>query len=517
MLTQLLSPSRRASARVRPHLEARRVMMVTPPSVFLLDERVFISLGILKVAAVLEQAGHAVEFLDLSGIENFTEVVEAHLGTSAATIAAITTTTPQLPAVARIVAEIRRLRPSMRIVLGGPHVTLVHAAVKQEKKRGMIGRAHRAFAMLSGLVDVLVSGDGEEAIFLAIADDATHFIDADDHRSELFMDNDAYEASPMPARHLVDVPSYRYTIEGHAATTLIAQLGCPFKCSFCGGRAAKSLRMIRSRTTESVIREMEHLHETYGFTGFNFFDDELNVNKGLVDLMNAVADLQARLGVEFRLRGFVKAELFTEEQAEAMHRAGFRWLLCGFEAANPRILENIEKRATLEDNTRVVEICRTYGLKVKALMSVGHAGESEASIRDVERWLVDVQVDEFDVTVITTYPGCPYYDEAVPHVALPDVWTYTAKKSGDRLHAYDVDFTKVADYYKGDPEGGYTSYVFTDHLTPKEIVALRDDVESSVRKKLGIPFNAASPARRYEHSMGQSPLPAFVLRTSEKR
>ena len=58
MLTQLLSPARRKSQHVRPVLSPKRVTLITPPSIFLLDERVFMSLGILKVAAVLEKAGH---------------------------------------------------------------------------------------------------------------------------------------------------------------------------------------------------------------------------------------------------------------------------------------------------------------------------------------------------------------------------------------------------------------------------------------------------------------------------
>src|SRR5262245_48312283 len=66
---------RRSSAPVRP----QSVCMVIPPSSFLLDERVFMSLGILKVAAVLERAGHSVEMLDLSGIKNYVEAFEAHL------------------------------------------------------------------------------------------------------------------------------------------------------------------------------------------------------------------------------------------------------------------------------------------------------------------------------------------------------------------------------------------------------------------------------------------------------
>jgi anaerobic magnesium-protoporphyrin IX monomethyl ester cyclase len=199
-----------------------------------------------------------------------------------------------------------------------------------------------------------------------------------------------------------------------------------------------------------------------------------------------------------------------------MHRAGFRWILCGFEAASPRILDNINKRATLEDNNRVVEIARKHDLKVKALMSCGHPRETEESVRAIHDWLIAARPDDFDCTVITTYPGTPYYDEAVEHPSLDDVWTHTCKRSGDRLHAYDVDFTRVAEYYKGDPDGGYHSYVFTDSLTGEQLVKLRDWVERSAREKLGIPFNAGKPAVRYEHSMGQgiNTLPAFVLRTS---
>jgi anaerobic magnesium-protoporphyrin IX monomethyl ester cyclase len=513
---QISPASLAARSRLRAMASHAPVVLITPPSIFLLDERVFMSLGILKVAAVLEQAGFAVEFLDLSGIQNFLDAVEQHVRHSRAKIVALTTTTPQLPAATKIVERIRAVRPDMRVVLGGPHVTLVHSAVKMERRAGRIARGHRALAKLETLFDVLVSGDGESAIFEAIAEGAPKLIDADDPKGPLFMTHASYDASPHPARHLVDVPSYRYTIDGHRAASLIAQLGCPFACSFCGGRNSNMLRRIRTRTTASVVAEIEALHLAHGFTGFMMYDDELNVNKNLVELMDAVAELQQRLGVEFRLRGFVKAELFTAEQAKAMYRAGFRWILCGFEAASPRILENINKKATVEDNTRVVQICHEHGLKVKALMSVGHAGESEESIRAVHDWLIDVKPDDFDCTVITTYPGTPYYDEAVPHETLPDVWTYTCKKTGDRLHSLDVDYTQVADYYKGDPDGGYTSYVHTDHLTGEAIVKLRDWVEAEVRSKLGIPFNPGAPAVRYEHSMGQgvNALPPFILRTT---
>ena len=76
-----------------------------------------------------------------------------------------------------------------------------------------------------------------------------------------------------------------------------------------------------------------------------------------------------------------------------------------------------------------------------------------------------------------------------------------------------VDYREVAEYYKGIP-GEYTSYVYTDHLSADELVKLRDWLEGDVRTKLGIPYNTAASAVRYEHSMGQGIIPPNILRSS---
>jgi anaerobic magnesium-protoporphyrin IX monomethyl ester cyclase len=335
-------------------------------------------------------------------------------------------------------------------------------------------------------------------------------LDGDDRKGSLFMSEEFYETTAYPARHLVDMASYHYSIEGHNATSLIAQLGCPFSCGFCGGRNSSSLRIIRTRSAESIVAELEHLYRTYGYTGFMFYDDKLNVNPSLISLMNSISDLQERLGVAFRLRGFIKAELFTDEQAMAMYRAGFRWLLCGFEAAHPRILKNIEKRATCEDNTRAVNIAKKNGLKVKALMSIGHLCEMDETVSAIGDWLIEMDVDEFDCTIITTYPGTPYYDLSVPNSTEPGIWTYTVR-SGDRLHSRDVDFSTTSDFYKGIPGGGYQAFVYTDYLSSDELVTLRDSIELEVRTKLAIPFGQSRAALQCEHSMGQG-LPDVILR-----
>ena len=484
------------------------ICLIIPPSPFLLDERVFMSLGILRVAAVLENSGYDIEVLDLSGIENYLDVVEDYIRKEPSRVFCLTSTTPQMPNTAQIASRIKGLRPSAKLILGGPHPTLTWAAAKKEHKAGVMGRARRAAQELYLKFDTIVAGDGEQAIFRAL--ETSGVVDADDMKSDLFLTNEALNHLPFPARHLVDLDSYHYSIDGERATSLICQLGCPFGCGFCGGRASPMLRRVRTRTTENVVAELRHLYTQYGYKGFMLYDDELNVNPQMVPMMNAISDLQEELGCEFKLRGFIKSQLFTETQARAMYRAGFRWILTGFESGSPRILENIQKRATREENTRCVDIARSVGLKVKALMSMGHPGESLETIAETKSWLLENKPEDFDVTIITPYPGSPYYDDAKEENGA---WVYTYPATGDRLYAKEVDYFKTADYYKGDPNGGYVSYVWTDSLSSDQLVLERDRLEREVRTKLQIPFYPSSPAMRFEHSMGQG-LPEKILRKS---
>jgi hypothetical protein len=86
------------------------VCLVTPPSAFLLDERVFVSLGVLKVAASLEAHGYRVTHLDFSGVENYLTALSNYLADCDDLAIGITPTTPQLPAVTKIARAIREQR-----------------------------------------------------------------------------------------------------------------------------------------------------------------------------------------------------------------------------------------------------------------------------------------------------------------------------------------------------------------------------------------------------------------------
>lgn len=508
-----------------------QITLITPPSTFLLDERMFPNLGILKVGSALERAGWEVTHLDLSGYKNFGKVVADYAQTATSNLFGLTATSPQLPATVEIAAAIRSTRPDAKVILGGPHPTLVYAARRLECKQNRFSRAHRAAQRLEKLFDVVVCGDGEEAIFEACNPNCSQVIDADGfvsngHKSLLFLTPKQLEDSAYPARHLIDLESYNFSIDGVRASSIIAQLGCPFNCGFCAGRNSPTLRNIRTRSSEHIVAEMVHMYRTYGIRGFMFYDDEQNLpSKGkdqFVELCELMTKTQRDLGTTWRLRGNVKSQLFTEDQAQAMYEAGYRKVLIGFESGSPRILHNIQKRATQDDNTRCMEIAHKHKLQVKALMSFGHPGESRQTIDETRRWLQAVKPGEADFTIITPYPGSPYYDDAVPIELTSGVegFVYTCKDNGDRLYQVELDYVTESDYYKGDPNALVISHVWTDDLTPEDLVRERNLTEEIIRGGLGIPYHRQSEpldceAINYGHSMGQtSILPTRMVRVT---
>ena len=470
-----------------------KIHLIMPPSPFLLDEKVFMSLGVLKIAAVLEPY-YDVNVIDLSGDKDYINTIKQYVNEDA--LFGITTTTPQLPNVVEINRVLKQY--NKRVILGGPHVTLINSAYKNEKNKNVIGRATKSMNQLKNEFDTLVCGDGELAIFKAINGDK--YVDADDVKSDLFLKDEQFDALPFPARHLIDVNSYKFTINGVRGLSLISQLGCPFNCGFCSGRNSPTFRKIRNRSVDNIIKEIDLLYKTYDVKAFMFYDDELNLNSSIYSLLKELIKYQQQHNVEFLLRGCIKSELFNETQADLMSKAGFKKLLVGFESGSDKILKNINKKATKAENTRCIEIAKKYGIGIKALMSIGHPGESNETIQETYEWLLSSKPDEFDVTIITVIPGSKYYDDSV--MVEDGIWKYTT--NGDTLYSVEVDNFTQYEYYKGIP-GNYNSFVYTDYITREKLVESRDWLEKSVLDKLNIQKVLNTNSSLYEHSMGQMP------------
>jgi len=441
-----------------------------------MDEKVFVALGILRVASSLEKNGYEVKVLDLADIEAWEHEIDCTV--SRYDMVGITSTTPQIPIVTKI-AEYINCTHKKPVILGGPHATVVVGAYKRELKNNINSRATVEIDRLKKVFNHIVCGDGEFSILAIMEGHDSQILDSE-LNDAWYLTDEKYNCLDFPARHLIDLESYHYEIDGVKATNLICQMGCPFNCNFCSGRQSKTFRKIRSRDISSVMNEIDFLYKTYGYKGFMFYDDELNLNrKSFLVLLKALVDYQKSNNVEFNLRGFTRADLLTQEQADKMYEAGFKWLLTGFESGSDEMLINMNKQNTVADNTRTCTIAKNAGLKVKALMSMGHPGESLETIKETENWVKLVRPDEVDITIISTYPGTPYYDD-VKWDRDRNAWKYIHPETGDVLYSLDVDYIKDSVFYKSDPNN-YESFVFTDYLSCQDLVDERRKLEFSLR------------------------------------
>lgn len=298
--------------------------------------------------------------------------------------------------------------------------------------------------------------------------------------------------------------SYRYSLMGVKGTSMMLSQGCPYNCSFCCGRLVPYYRRVRVREIDSVVSEMRHLVDIYGIKSVMAFDDEVNLlNEPLLEFCNKIKPL----GMKFR--AFVKANLFNDIQAEAMANAGFVEVCTGVEAGDDRILGIIDKQTTRAINKRFVETARKHGMRAKAFCSLGHPGENLESARNLQSWIIEAEPDDFDVTVITIYPGTPIWAGRQFYGTSSDghtICSYTkhSKKpaeDGATLFFEELDYSKEFAFYKGRPKE-YVSHVWTPDLSPSDLTKVRDEIEDAARTALGIPYPKRFSGDQFEHSMG---------------
>ena len=411
-----------------------RTVLINPPGSYLIDQKVFPPLGLLTVAQAWKAQGDDVEVIDMADvgeipIDNYKKVRYG-----------ITCITPNMPSVKKICDSLKHAIKNPLIYLGGPHITVTGSASCERSKI--------EWNRLKEITPNLWTG------------------------SIITNQNEI-----LPLRSAVDLESYHYKIDGEKATSIITQTGCPYNCGFCSGRGSPHYRSASRKSVEFTMVEIDQLYRQ-GYRGFMFYDDEINVNKPeFHKLLHALIDYQTSHDL-LSLRGFSRADLLTQEEATLMRAAGFKWLLVGFESGSDKMLKAMNKRVTVEQNTRAIEMARRAGMKVKALMSVGHPGESPETIEETRRWMKQVQPDDFDVTIVSIYPGTPYYEESVLRSAYIDAWVY--KKDGEHLYSRDIDFMSDESNYKGKP-GEYSCHVWTDHLQPVDLIRAREFLEGELR------------------------------------
>ena len=399
-----------------------KVTLISPPSPFLIDQKAFPSLGTLYLAAVLDQKGVNVDVADLTNKENELESALQHY--NGASLYGITATTPQYPHALRILKILRHQNPTSRIAIGGAHPSSLPDKCLQDG------------------FDFVVSGEGEEAMIRLTSSMENGGLQPGVIRIPAIQDLDTI---PFPARRLIDTRSYAYDIDGGRGTTLITSRGCPYACAFCSKDAWQ--QGTRFHSVNYVIAELEHIITTYGFKHFLFLDDTMAIHKKrLLELCQHMKPL----GIKWRC--YARSNT-TKEMLLAMKDAGCVEVGVGVESGSQKILNIVNKKETVEQNTTFIEMCKEIGIIANVFIMIGLPGETYETVEDTRRWMERVRPQKFGFNIFMPYAGTPIYNH-------PEKYD---------IRIYDVPDERS--WVKG-RQGEYESFVATKELSREEIVRL---------------------------------------------
>lgn len=444
------------------------IPLIVPPAPYLTNPRALMPLGVLYVAGYIESKGDKCVVIDLSGVDDYIHyTIQKLKEIDIFHCVGISATSGQIYYVLRIIEEIRKEFPDVKIIGGGAHFTHTCSAYKRTPQR-----TQKFIDDFNKYFDTYVLGDGEKAIYEAIISQ-NKVIDATIPNTPSYISDDDLVNIPYPARHLIDVKSYNYNFgckdaDVVNAISLMSQRGCPYKCTFCSGHVDKYARAIRKTSVDNTMGEIEHLYKTYGYTNFAFYDDELNVNPELGTFLDRFIDVKMKLGVDFKFRAFLKSNLVNRDQMKRLYEAGMTVAVVGGESGSERILQNMQKKSTVKQNTQFIEWAKEFGVHPKCIMSLGHAGESHETLEETWNWLEKVQLSDVNFTIISCLPSARYYDYALKR--NDGIWVYTAPETKDRLYSIDVDFHAKPNILNGSLDYGYESTVFTDLLKQEDLV-----------------------------------------------
>jgi anaerobic magnesium-protoporphyrin IX monomethyl ester cyclase len=218
------------------------------------------------------------------------------------------------------------------------------------------------------------------------------------------------DSLPMPARHLTDIELYRRTKFGdRAITPVITSRGCPSNCNFCSSSSFFGIRW-RARSADSVLEELEELHNRYGFRAVAFVDDNFTLSP---ERVVAISEGIIKKGLDIWWWNFSRVEniVKNEEMLEVMRRAGSKTIYIGVESANPQTLAELGKKMNLDTVVKAVEILKRHGFEIFASYILGSPGDKAKDIRETVRFAKRLDTNIAQFSILTPYPGTALHEE----------------------------------------------------------------------------------------------------------
>jgi len=355
-------------------------------------------LGLACVAAAVEQAGHAVRFLDLLQVQDVAAAVEEAIrlsrpGAIGVSVRNIDDQSMEqgrfLLDQAREVVRLCRQLSAAPIVLGGAGYSIFPQSALEylEADMGIQGEGEAAFPMLlerleqerdlAGIPGLHLPGRRLQGPLSFIRD----------------LDRLPY---PEPALFAATDCS-----KGEAWLPYQTRRGCPLDCSYCSTASIEG-RITRRRSPEAVVANLAGWAKS-GFSRIYFVDNTFNRPASYaIELCRRITEA----GLRIKWRCIFYPGRASPELIENMAKAGCREVSLGFESGCDAILQALNKRFGVGEVREASRLLAEFGIRRMGFLLLGGPGETRATVEESLAFAESLNLDALKLTLgIRIYPN----------------------------------------------------------------------------------------------------------------
>ncbi|HAJ57182.1 MAG TPA: hypothetical protein DCL35_05370 [Candidatus Omnitrophica bacterium] len=377
----------------------KKVLFVNPPYSGTRVRAVF-SAGLGYVAESLKAAGIEYAVLDMS-LGYTAGALKKKIKEFLPDLLAFSVMTYRYLETYGLINEIKKDLPSLKIVAGGPHISLFR---------------EEAFAGCAGL-DFGVVLEGEMTLVElckgAPLGDIKGLISRSHGRIVYNGDREfikELDALPFPTYEKFELE--RSINKAVNALPVVSSRGCPFDCVYCPVKCSIG-QAFRMRSPENIIKELRYWYER-GYERFSFADDNFTMDKARVERL---CELIFKEGLKLKLScdNGIRADRVDRKLLEYMKEAGFYRIAFGVEAGNNKVLKALSKKEDIETITGRIEESCGLGYEVDLFFLVGSPQETRQDLEDSFRIALGYPIGVAYFYNIIPFPHTPLFDWIKSH------------------------------------------------------------------------------------------------------
>ncbi len=248
--------------------------------------------------------------------------------------------------------------------------------------------------------------------------------------------------SEQPAWDMIDLEKYRAMwrhAHGYFSMNMAASRGCSFRCNWCSKPIWGNQYLQRS--PRDVATEMAYLKRVFNPDHIWFADDIFGFRVDWV--MDFAATVHAtHAGLPFTIQ--TRADLISDEMAQALRAAGCAEVWIGAESGSQRILDAMNKGTTVEEIIVARERLRSASIRVGFFIQLGYLGENLDDLQATRQLLDTARPDDVGVSVSYPLPGTKFYEQVKQQLGAKTHWQESNDLEMMFHGAYQSDFYRAA-------------------------------------------------------------------------